>query len=174
MDFKENDYKYVTEEMQRCQKRIASTIVSLILSIGLIGTSKFTGTKVAHISMYSHFGVLLCASLYISSLTFKIFRNAAFIQYMNAIQNIPAWEAVLEKFNEKTRVSLYETTAVWFIFLFLDLAYCVLYITEDWIFVVISFIILLIPLILILLFMRKRYYVNKWKDSLEELGVQVQ
>jgi hypothetical protein len=75
------DITQVVGEMQQMQSRVMQTLVPTILALGLIS---FAGREsINYLSFGGAFAVLFTSSLYVSSLSYKIFRNAAFLSVFN-------------------------------------------------------------------------------------------
>lgn len=98
----EKDYEKVVKEISECQGRILQTFVPTIIAIGLIPVAD--RQKFALITLVCSFAILFGSSLYVASLSYKIFRNAAFIQALTELNKsgaVLSWERALLIFNEK-------------------------------------------------------------------------
>jgi len=73
----EEDRKAFHDEIQQCQSRVLQTLVPTILALGLIAVAD--PENIGGLSLGCAFAVLFSSSLYVASLSFKIFRNASFL-----------------------------------------------------------------------------------------------
>lgn len=99
----EKDREKVVNEISECQGRILQTFVPTIIAIGLISVAN--RDEFAFITLVCSFSILFGSSLYVASLCYKIFRNAAFIRALTELNNdnedVVSWEAALALFNKK-------------------------------------------------------------------------
>lgn len=73
----EEDRKAFHDEIQQCQSRVLQTLVPTILALGLIAVAD--PKNIGGLSLGCAFAVLFSSSIYVASLSFKIFRNASFL-----------------------------------------------------------------------------------------------
>jgi len=122
----ENDRQKVIDEIAACQERILQTFVPTIIAVGLIAIAD--RENFATITLVSAFVVLFGSSLYVASLSYKIFRNACFIRALSEIAPSATvhWEDMLSRFNKAQtppRIIGYETHTVAFIYVIFSLAF---------------------------------------------------
>jgi hypothetical protein len=123
----ETDRQKVIDEIAACQERILQTFVPTIISVGLIAIAD--RETFATITMVCAFAVLFGSSLYVASLSYKIFRNACFIRALGDLApdtGVIHWEEMLSRFHKAmTPPSIigYETRTVAFIYMIFALAF---------------------------------------------------
>lgn len=106
----------VLAELEKCQDRVMQTLVPTIISVGLISIAD--RENVVSITLFACFAVLFSSSLYVASLSHKIFRNTTFIQALNeqdASESDLSWWAALSKFQVLEKpipVIGFETTTI--------------------------------------------------------------
>lgn len=127
MNVEENDRQKVIDEIAACQERILQTFVPTIISVGLIAIAD--RENFATITMVCAFAVLFGSSLYVASLSYKIFRNACFIRALGDItpkSNTAHWEDMLSRFHHAMTppaIIGYETRTIAFIYMIFALAF---------------------------------------------------
>lgn len=127
------DREQVRSELELCQDRIAQTLVPTIIAVGLISIAD--RENIVLVTLSSSFSVLFASSLYVASLSYKIFRNTTFIQAINELHTSESndyWWGALMKFNDNSKPPLfigfetraisvvYFVFAIAFIFMFYD------------------------------------------------------
>lgn len=127
MNIEESDRQKVIDEIAACQERILQTFVPTIISVGLIAIAD--RENFATITMVCAFAVLFGSSLYVASLSYKIFRNACFIRALGDVapkNNSIHWEDMLSRFHKvlnPPRIIGYETRTIAFIYMIFALAF---------------------------------------------------
>ena len=127
MKLEENDRQKVIDEIAASQERILQTFVPTIIAVGLIAIAD--RDTFATITLVSAFAVLFGSSLYVASLSYKIFRNACFIRALTDIapkSNTIHWEDILSRFNKEQtppKIIGYETRTIAFIYMIFSLAF---------------------------------------------------
>ncbi len=71
------DRDKVMEETSQCQARVVQTMVPTILALGLLAVAP--PGNLDGIALGCAFAIVFCSGLYVACLSFKIFRNAAFL-----------------------------------------------------------------------------------------------
>jgi hypothetical protein len=123
----ENDRQKVIDEIAASQERILQTFVPTIIAVGLIAIAD--RDTFATITLVCAFVVLFGASLYIASLSFKIFRNATFIRALSDVtpkSETVHWENMLARFNQQQTpptIIGYETRTIAAIFMVFSFAF---------------------------------------------------
>lgn len=125
------DWHKIRREIEQCQARVLQTLVPTILSLGLIAFSRFVNEAEVgsppYITMGATFAVLLASSLYIASLSYKIFMNAGFLSvFAEKKPDTIYWEDVVVKFRElagRPRIIHSETTTAAMIYIILTAIY---------------------------------------------------
>lgn len=169
----EKDYEKVTKEISDCQGRVLQTFVPTIIAIGLIPVAD--KQKFALVTLVCAFSILFGSSLYVASLSYKIFRNAAFIQVLTELseyRGMLSWERVLLNFNQKRPapgVLGTETRTVAAIYATFSATYILMFYEINQVLVVFFGIILMIIAVKIW-FIPKQFvgYLNTWKTVLDE------
>ncbi len=135
MNIEEKDRDKVISEISECQGRILQTLVPTILAMGLISIAD--REKFALITSVTAFSVLFSTCLYVTSLSYKIFRNASFIRVLterNAKHETFYWEEVLSKFNKHQsppKIIGYETKTIAIIYLVFSFTYIFMFYEID-------------------------------------------
>lgn len=123
----DKDREKVVAEISDCQSRILQTLVPTIISVGLISIAD--RENIALITLFSAFAVLFASSLYVGSLTYKIFRNAAFIRALTDLNQSDShicWEKALSVFVKSEappKIVGSETRAISIIYLVFSFAF---------------------------------------------------
>jgi hypothetical protein len=123
----DSDRQKVLDEITACQERILQTFVPTIIAVGLIAIAD--RETFASITLVSAFAVLFGSSLYVASLSYKIFRNACFIRALSDIapkSSTLHWEDMLSRFNQEQtppKIIGYETRTIAFIYMIFSLAF---------------------------------------------------
>jgi len=134
MEIHNKDRDKVIAEISECQARILQTLVPTIIAVGLISIAD--REKFALITSVTAFSVLFGTSLYVASLSYKIFRNSSFIRALTDLTTSDTvyWEEALSKFNKnqspptiigyetKTVAIVYLVFAITYIYMFYELA----------------------------------------------------
>lgn len=173
MNIDEADRQKVIDEIAGCQERILETFVPTIIAVGLIAVAD--RETFATVTLICAFVVLFGASLYIASLSYKIFRNACFIRALG--DQAPAgggvhWEDMLARFNQEQSppaIIGYETRSIAFIFMVFSLAYVYMFFEINALMAALCGAVLFIVALRIFLIPRaaERYY-QQWRALLEE------
>ncbi len=135
MKLNEQDRDKVIEEIAASQQRILETFVPTIIAVGLIAIAD--RETFATITLVCAFVVLFGASLYIASLSYKIFRNATFLRALSDTRppgDTVHWENMLARFNqEQTPPGIigYETRTIAVIFMVFSLAFIYMFYEID-------------------------------------------
>jgi len=123
----DSDRQKVIDEISASQERILQTFVPTIIAVGLIAIAD--RENFATITLVSAFVVLFGSSLYVASLSYKIFRNACFIRALSEFAPSTGslhWEDLLSRFNKAQtppKIIGYETHTVAFIYMIFSLAF---------------------------------------------------
>lgn len=128
-------------EIANCQQRITQVFVPTIIgfSISALGGIMAVpfGSAKSNIGMevfillflFSFFSVFISSSIYIMSLSYKIFRNAAFLKECSTDDD---WENLLKDYNTSIKSKAFhklmelETTAIGLVYSILSIVYCML------------------------------------------------
>lgn len=135
MNVEESDRQKVVDEIAACQERILQTFVPTIISVGLIAIAD--RENFATITMVCAFAVLFGSSLYVASLSYKIFRNACFIRALGDVApkgDSIHWEDMLSRFHQALnppRIIGYETRTIAFIYMIFALAFIYMFYEID-------------------------------------------
>lgn len=128
----ETDRENVHKEISQCQGRVIQTLVPTILALGLIAIAD--PENLGTLSLGCAFAVLFSSSLYVASLSFKIFRNATFLSTFlpeGSDETTIHWEKALVEFNTRQRIPKIlraETTTAAAIYAVLALTFCYIFI----------------------------------------------
>jgi hypothetical protein len=175
MEFKvhEKDREKVITEISEAQARIIQIFVPTILAVGLVSiTDK---ENLALVTMFASFAILFGSSLYITNLSYKIFRNATFIRAVSEKEQtkdsgVIHWEKALSIFvskKEQPKIIAYETKTIAVIFIVFALIYILMFYKMNLILSIVFGIILLILAIKIFLIPSKsNEYYETWKSVL--------
>lgn len=131
MNLEPQDRQKVIDEISACQERILQTFVPTIIAVGLIAIAD--RENFATITMVCAFAVLFGSSLYVASLSYKIFRNACFIRALGDLSvdsTALHWEDMLSRFHSSVappRIIGYETRTIAFIYLIFSLAFVLMF-----------------------------------------------
>ncbi|MFC1947531.1 hypothetical protein ACFLXY_06400 [Chloroflexota bacterium] len=140
MQVDERDWDKVTKEIEQCQSRVLQTLVPTVLALGLIGFSGMSMSTESsfppYFAMGATFAVLLATSLYIASLSYKIFMNGTFLSVFAPKQSdIIYWERVVKLFrgepSGKPKIIHSETTTAGTIYMILALTYIFIFASID-------------------------------------------
>ncbi len=111
----------IQREIEDCQKRITQVLVPTIVGFGLLGVSTFGAIESVEestilIFLFAFLAVFVTSGLYITSLSYRIFRNAAFLRKFSEKEG--DWERMLKKYNEVNppRILDLETTTIGLIY----------------------------------------------------------
>jgi hypothetical protein len=127
MKINEKDREKIISEISECQGRILQTLVPTIIAIGLISIAD--REEFALITSVTAFSVLFGTSVYVASLSYKIFRNSSFIRALTdraETSNTIYWEEALSKFNKyqsPPAIIGYETRTIAVVYLVFSLTY---------------------------------------------------
>jgi|GEM_PF-6655017 len=174
MELSEKDKDKIVGEISDCQGRIVQTFVPTIIAVGLISISD--RENFALVTIISSFAVLFGSSLYVASLSFKIFRNASFLEEYNRILGsgkVTDWERLLTAFWEKQSTPIiigYETRSIAVVYFVFSLAFLGMFYELGHTLILISLFAALIFVALRILFIpaRAKNYRATWNDVLSE------
>jgi len=173
VNVEENDRQKVIDEIAASQERILQTFVPTIISVGLIAIAD--RETFATITMVCAFAVLFGSSLYVASLSYKIFRNACFIRALGKLSpdtGVLHWEDMLSRFHKAMTpppIIGYETRTVAFIYMIFALAFIYMFYEIDLVMSVVFGILLFVVGLRIYLIPRNadRYH-QQWLQILNE------
>lgn len=123
----------ISSEIKECQDRVVRVLVPTIISFGLasVGNMGAQGGVIFsdRIVFGALFAVLFSSSLYIASLSYKIFERAAFLRYFAREEERLEWEEVVQRYREEhsPRFIGSETSAVAWIYTTLAVTFGVLF-----------------------------------------------
>ena len=171
----EKDKDKVLKEISDSQNRIIQIFVPTIIAVGLISIAD--KENFALITLFASFAILFASSLYISSLSYKIFRNASFINAVNS-QTIDAdydtihWEKAFSLFSKKTqlpKIIAYETKTIAVIFLMFSLVYTAMFFNiNQFLSVSLGIVLVYISIKMLLLPSKSDEYFKIWQEVLKE------
>ncbi len=172
MKIEEKDREKVLAEISECQGRILPTLVPTILSVALISIAD--RKNFALITLVSAFSVLFASSLYVASLSYKIFRNASFIRVFTGhieSEDKVHWEKALSKFNENKSSPMiigFETKTIAIIYIVFSMAYTLMFYSINSILAVLLGIVLaIVALRIYFIPSYSNRYDQKWERVLE-------
>ena len=125
------DREQVRAELEQCQERIIQTLVPTLIAVGLISIAD--RENIALITLCSSFAVLYGSSLYVASLSYKIFRNTTFIQALNERNSSDSdiyWWGALSRYNQLYSPPLvigYETTTISVVYFVFSIAFVIMF-----------------------------------------------
>ncbi len=173
MSVDEKDLKRVQTELSQCQARVLQTLVPTILGFGLIAIAN--PQSIRDVTLGCNFAILFSSSLYVASLSYKIFRNAAFLRTFLTAEvekNKIYWEKVLSKYWEEHHPFPIhsETTTAGFIYVVLALTFLFIFYKVDPIAASIgTVLLLLVALSIFMIYVKKGNYQKTWEDIKEAL-----
>lgn len=126
----QKDRDTVQTELSQCQARVLQTLVPTILALGVIAIAQSQNIK--DVTLGCTFATLFSSSLYVASLSYKIYRNASFLRTFVATdieENKIRWEEIISEYRQKHRPfpfhsetttagSIYVVLALTFLFIF--------------------------------------------------------
>ena len=168
----------VEQELFQLQSRVIQTLVPTILGIGLVsvGTVAIGGQpEPTKVTAGATFAILFTTSLYIASLTFKIFMNAAFLSVFDPSteQGKISWEEAVGKYRrgiyllgflraESMAIGIiYVVLAATFLYMFFDVgddtfSRAILYVSTG--------VLVLTALLIILVYATRTRHDKRWSD----------
>jgi len=171
LNIDKKDYDKVLSEISDSQGRILQTLVPTIISVGLISIAD--RENVALITLITSFSVLFGSSLYVASLSYKIFRNACFIRAVteqSMVTDTIHWEKALSLFNameSPPKIIGFETKTVSIIYFVFSIAFTFMFYEMNALLSIIFGIILSLVAIRIYLIPRAAdAYYAKWTNIL--------
>ena len=177
LKIEEKDRDKVLTEISECQGRILQTLIPTIISVGLISIAD--RKNIALITLFSAFSVLFASSIYVASLSYKIFRNATFIRALtdhNGKSNTIHWEKALSIFVKRENPPFflgYETRTISIIYLVFSLAYIfIFYGISSILSVFLGVILALVSIRIYFIPEHAEEYYLKWKKILKEHSCQ--
>lgn len=126
----------LNEEIESCQDRIVRVLVPTIISFGITAVGRVgveTNATVSYEILFGAlFGVLFSSSLYIASMSYKIFERAAFLRVLSSQQT--DWETVVREYRSRysPRIIGSETTAIGWIYMVLAVLFAGLFWGRVW------------------------------------------
>ncbi len=167
----EDDRRYVESEIQGAQTRVMQTLVPTILSLGLIAICNTN--QLGRVSMGCAFGVLFSSSLYVAALSYKIFRNGAFLAAFPPAEKPGAlrWERLLTDFNEQRKQTIIqaETPTAAVIYAVLALTFLFIFVPAEPVLACGGTAVLLVVSLLIFsIYRRKREFKGRWTTIKEQ------
>ena len=164
----------VVSELTGCQQRILQILVPTLISVGLISIAD--RDKFALITLISSFAVLFGSGLYVSSLTYKIFRNGSYLRALdelNPATRAYSWESALNRFHglcKPPRIMGYETTTIAVIYLVFSGAYFLMFYQMNlWLASGLACILALVAVRMFLLPAKAAAYHQHWQRVLQEM-----
>ncbi len=172
MNLEEKDRDKIYSEIAECQSRILQTLVPTIIAVGLISIAD--REKFALITLITAFSVLFGTSIYVASLSYKIFRNASFISAITDTNTTDGrtvyWEEILSRFNREQSPPIiigYETKTIAVVYLVFSVTYIFMfYEMNPLITVFLGAILVLVALRILLIPSAAEKYRAKWKAVL--------
>lgn len=164
----------VQSEISDCQGRILKVLMPTLLSLGAISLAKVESSP--FLTLASAFAVLFSSSLYIASLSYKIFRNATFLKVLiaHAPDQTNSWEDALIRFNGLKKPPFfigYETRTIGFIYLIFAACFYVMFkdVAYGWA-IGLGLAIACIAARILLIPTRVTQMTKQWEDSLCEMS----
>ena len=165
----EKDREKIEMEIAHSQGRIIQTLVPTILALGLLGIA--SPENIRDITLGSAFAVLFSSSLYVTSLSYKIFRNAQFLKVFlspEKRENEIYWENALSEYQNKHGLPILihsETTTVGAIYMVLSITFFFIFYRVNMIAsFVCTFILLWISFCIFLIYKRRDNVLHTWQD----------
>jgi cell division protein FtsL len=175
LNIDEKDRVKILSEISDSQNRVIQIFVPTILAIGLISIAD--KEKFALTTLFAAFAILFSSSLYIASLSYKIFRNAMFLravtsQKNNEKDNVVHWEKALSIFTKKVnppKIIGYETKTIAIIFIMFAFIYTFMfYYIHPIASVVLGLVLISVAIRILFIPFRAEEYYNKWQDVLKD------
>lgn len=169
----EKDREKVVSEISDCQSRIVQVLVPTVIAVGLISIAD--RDKFALITLITSFAILFSSSLYIASLSYKIFRNASFLRVVSELEDKEKtslhWERALSMFGKLIKPPFiigYETKTISVIFIVFSISFVFMFFEMNSILsVVLGSILLIVGLsIFFIPFYSEKYY-ESWKKVIQ-------
>lgn len=126
----------INREIESCQDRIVRVLVPTIISFGIATIGQLRGGAGGPLSYDFLFGalfaVLFSSSLYIASMSYKIFERAAFLRALT--DRTADWETVIRMYRKRysPRIIGSETTTISWIYMLLAVMFGALFWGEVW------------------------------------------
>lgn len=126
----------LNREIESCQDRIVRVLVPTIVSFGITAVGRVGvsgGGVVSYDVLFAAlFAVLFSSSLYIASMSYKIFERAAFLRVLS--EQDTDWETVVSEYRSaySPRVIGSETSAIGWIYMVLAVMFGVLFLEKVW------------------------------------------
>jgi len=126
----------LNNEIESCQDRIVRVLVPTIISFGITAVGRVgvdaTATVSYEILFGALFAVLFSSSLYIASMSYKIFERAAFLRVLSGQET--DWETVVREYRSRyaPRIIGSETTAIGWIYMVLAVLFGGLFLGRVW------------------------------------------
>jgi len=172
MEIDEKDRDKIIAEISECQGRILQTLVPTIIAVGLISIAD--REKFALITLITAFSVLFGTSVYVASLSYKIFRNSSFIRALTdrvTSKNTVYWEEALSKFNQyqsPPAIIGYETKTIGIVYLVFSLTYVFMFYELDpLITCILGFVLAAVAFRILFIPSSATKYHTKWKKVLD-------
>ncbi len=132
-ELSESACKKAKAEIENCQKRIIQIMAPTIVAFGITGISSIgegSGENILFIFL-ALFAVLFSSSLYIASLSYKIFKNAA---YLRKYAKKEDWEKLMEIERGLYRTWFIgtETSAIGCIYILLSVIFGIIFPVRFW------------------------------------------
>lgn len=168
MSVDEKDREKVETEIETCQARVIQTLVPTILALGLISIAD--PQSIRNVTMGCAFAVLFSSSLYVASLSYKIFLNASFLQVFGRTdikKNKIYWEDALSEYRKKHLPMIIhsETTTAAAIYMVLSFMFFFIFHKVNLIASFVAAAVLLFNSICIFLVYKRRHKcLKKWQD----------
>jgi len=169
----QKDREKVVTEIAQCQARVVQTMVPTILALGLIAVAD--AEKAGVLTFGCAFAILFCSSLYVASLSCKIFQNGAFLKVFGPDEPEPSvvyWEDALATFREKdTMFPIHsETWAAAVIYVVLSLTFFFIFYRERPIAATVCAVVLLsVAIGVAVIYSRAAVYEKRWIATKDEL-----
>ncbi|NIV03606.1 hypothetical protein GWN26_13275 [Candidatus Saccharibacteria bacterium] len=162
------DLEKVKNEIDQMQTRVIQILVPTILGFGLIAIAD--PQSIRDITMGCAFAILFSSSLFVTALSYKIFRNASFLQIFakaESTRETVYWEDALSDFRKKggvPRIVHSETTAVATIYAVMAFTYFFMFYRISLVAAaVLSLILLIVAIRMFLLYQNLEKFDNTWK-----------
>ena len=173
MQLNSDDRNKILTEISECQSRILQVFVPTIIAVGLISIAD--KDKFALITLFSSFAILFGSSLYVTNLSYKIFRNATFLKVINENNKTNEdeiyWENALSLFHTKIappKVIGYETKTIAVIYMMFSIVFIFMFFSINLFFsLVCGILLLLIAYKMLTLPNASNQYYENWKEVLK-------
>lgn len=171
----EKDKEKILKEISDSQTRILNIFVPTILAIGLISIAD--KENFALVTLLASFSILFASSLYISSLSYKIFRNATFLNALNSHNEkkddgMIHWERAFSMFLEKTKppkIIGYETKTIATIFIMFSIVFAVMFFDMNaYLSLSLGAILIFISIRMLLIPSKTKEYYEVWQDVIKD------